>query len=368
MAAIKRLASKACGPEIDYDHGHDYNLITAEGWQPELSSARRAAVRAEKAMQSAQAGDTMATLSGNIVVSQAIFAELLKRGQEANTQLLEEMQAKDREISDLRAKLEAHEAMRCDFADIQAGIGKQDAKDLEIAKLRARLEAQEAIERNLADLRANIEEQVVKDREIANLRASLGAYEGLGSQLEDLRAIIEGQVAKDREIAESRMRLEALDDIDQQVMDLRASRESQDVKDREIDELRAKVDAHEATGIAAAEAASIGTTTRHEEQRQTESSLKDIYFFHWPAFSAPFPTLLAPSWTPSVTPFSPSPACFVPVVLLMVSPAIQSAPSSPTPPIVLTDALACGANDIAGSPGHTACKVAQLCTYQHCGE
>jgi len=257
MAAIKRLASKACGPEIDYDHGHDYNLITAEGWQPELSSARRAAVRAEKAMQSAQAGDTMATLSGNIVVSQAIFAELLKRGQEANTQLLEEMQAKDREISDLRAKLEAHEAMRCDFADIQAGIGKQDAKDLEIAKLRAKLEAQEAIERNLADLRANIEEQVVKDREIANLRASLGAYEDLGSQLEDLRAIIEDQVAKDREIAESRMRLEALDDIDQQVMDLRASRESQDVKDREIDELRAKVDAHEATGIAAAEAAAV---------------------------------------------------------------------------------------------------------------
>lgn len=57
-------------------------------------------------------------------------------------------------------------------------------------------------------------------------------------------------------------------------------------------------------------------------------------FLPSPAFSAPLPKRLAPSSTPPVKDCKPSPTCFVPVVLLMVSPTPR--PAAPTmPPTVL---------------------------------
>ena len=69
---------------------------------------------------------------------------------------------------------------------------------------------------------------------------------------------------------------------------------------------------------------------------RTIINLKHTHFvFHSPAFSAPFPTLWAPSSKPPVTDCRPSPAAFVPVVLLTVSPTPR--PAVPTTPPTVFD-------------------------------
>ena len=75
------------------------------------------------------------------------------------------------------------------------------------------------------------------------------------------------------------------------------------------------------------------------------------HFFHCPAFSAPLPAWWAPSSTPSVTDFRPSPACFVPVVLLMVSPTPRpAAPTTPDKSKTLACLVACYAETLSSPP------------------